>query len=144
MRKNYTYSAVCPTTRNEFIEAVANRNEAIVVKHSLLKELTEEINSNISSKKQGGFLKKIAVPMAILSWSNPVGWALSGVTFLCGIFSGAGNDLKKYKIYPGVDVYGTQIIVLHHKYKVDMKFDEVIYPSFVKDVDYKKVNKKIK
>lgn len=144
MRKNYSYDAVSPTTRNEFIEAVTSQKEVIVIKHALLKGLTEEINSNISSKKQGGFFKKIAVPMAILSWSNPIGWVLSGIAFLCGAFSSAANDLKKYKIYPGVDVYGTQIMVLHHKRKVDMKYDEVIYPSFVKNVDYKRVDKKIK
>lgn len=144
MRKNYSYDAVSPTTRNEFIEAVTSEKEAIVIKHMLLKELTEEINSNISSKKHGGFFKKIAVPMAILSWSNPIGWALSGIVFLCGVFSSAANDLKKYKIYPGVDVYGTQIMVMLHKRKVDMNYDKVNYPSFVKDVDYKKINKKIK
>ena len=144
MRKNYSYVAVCPVTRNEFIEAVTEKKEVIVVDHKLLKELTEEINANLSSKKAGGFFKKISLPMALLSWTNPVGWALSGIVFLCGIFTSAANDLKKYVIYPGTDTGGLSILVFHRKSKIDMKYDEVIYPSFVKSVDYTKKNKKVK
>lgn len=144
MRKNYSYVAVCPATRNEFIEAVNEKKEAIVIDHKLLKELTDEINSNLSSKKQGGFFKKISLPMALLSWTNPIGWALSGIVFLCGIFTSASDELKKYVIYPGIDTGGLSILVLHRKSQIDMKYDEVIYPSFVKSVDYTKKNKKFK
>ena len=144
MRKNYRYTATSPGTRNEFVDAIADGREAIVLNHKLLKELTDEINANLSSKKQGGFFKKVAVPMAILSLSNPIGWALSGITFLCGVLAGVSDDLKKYIIYPGVDVGGLQIMVLHRKHKIDMKYDEVIYPSFVKNVDYTKRNHKIR
>ena len=144
MRKNYSYTAVPAATRNEFIEAITNQKEAIVINHQLLKELTEEMNANLSSKKQGGFFKKISVPMAILSWSNPIGWALSGIVFLCGVLSSVSYDLKKYVIYPGIDAGGLQIMVLHHKRKVDLKYDEIIYPSFVKSVDYTRKNKKVR
>ena len=144
MRPNYTYNAVVPVTRNEFISAVSAQNEVIVIKHTLLKEITKEINSQISSKKQGGFFKKIAVPMAILSWSNPIGWILSGITFLCGVFESASDDLKKYVIYSGCDALGNQILVLHHKSKVNLSYDKVIYPANIKSVDYKKTNKRIK
>ena len=143
MRKNYTYTAVTPATRNDFIDAVKTETEIIAINHKLLKELTDEVNANLSSKKQGKFFKRLAVPMAILSWTNPIGWALSGITYLCGAFESSSNELKKYVIYPGKDTGGLQIIVLHHKHKVDREYDEIVYPAFVKKVDYDKRNKKI-
>lgn len=144
MRLNYTYNAIIPATRNEFITAVTNQKEAIVINHTLLKELTDEINSQISSKKGGRFFKKLAVPMAVLSWSNPIGWLLSGIVFLCGVFTSASDDLKKYVIYSGCDALGNQILVLHHKKKVNLSYDKVIYPANIKSVDYKKTNKQVK
>lgn len=144
MRHNYTYNAVSPSTRNDFIDSVSKQKEAIVINHELLEDLTKEINSQLSAKKQGGFFKKLAVPMAILSWTNPLGWLLSGITFLCGVFTGSSNELKKYVVYAGCDMSDNQIMVLHHKNKVDLSYDKVIYPSFVKNVDYKKTNRKVK
>ena len=144
MRQNYSYTAVAPATRNEFIESVSKQKEAIVINHELMRELTTEINSQLSAKKQGGFFKKIAIPMAILSWTNPIGWILSGITFLCGVFASVSDDLKKYVIYAGFDTSDNQIVVLHHKRKVDLSYDKVVYPSFVQNVDYKKTNRKVK
>jgi hypothetical protein len=59
MRKNFNYIAAVPTTRNDFIDAVTNQKEAILVNHILLKELTEEINSKLSSRNGGGFFQEI-------------------------------------------------------------------------------------
>lgn len=142
MRPNYSFYAASPATRNDFIDLVSKQTEAIVINHELLKELTKEINSQISAKKQGGFFKKISIPMAIISWTNPLGWLLSGITFLCGTLTSASDDLKKYVIYAGCDTSDNQIMVLHHKHKVDLKFDKVIYPAFVRSVNYKKANRK--
>ena len=61
MRKNYTYKAVTPATRNEFIDAIKNKTEAIVISHNLLIELNEELNKNISNKKKKGLLKTIGI-----------------------------------------------------------------------------------
>lgn len=143
MRPNYTYNAIIPDTRNEFIAAVTDQKEAIVIQHTLLKELTEEINSQISSRAGGKFFKKLAVPMAIISWSNPIGWLLSGIVFLCGIFASSSDDLKKYTIYSGTDTSDNQILVLHHKKKVNLSYDKIIYPANIKAVNYKKANKMI-
>lgn len=144
MRPNHNFYAVCPTTRNDFIDFVSKQSEAILIDHALLQELSKEINEQISAKKQGSFFKKVSVPMAIISWTNPLGWLLTGITYLCGAFSSASDDLKKYITYTGSDTSNHQIMVLHHKHKVDLKYDKVIYPSFVKSVDYKKANKRIK
>ena len=144
MRLNYTHNAVSPVTRNDFINSISRQDAAIVINHELLKEITKEINSQISSKKQGKLFKGMALPVAILSLTNPVGWILSGVTFLSGALLSASDDLKKYMTYAGVDTSDKQIVVFHHKSKVDLSHDTVIYPSYVRTVDYKKTNKKVK
>ena len=141
MRKNYNYTAVAPNTRNEFIDSVATQKEAIVISHELLKELTEEINSQLSSRGGSKFFKRLAVPMAILSWSNPIGWICSGIVFLCGIFTGVSDHLKKYVIHSGYDVFDNQILVFIHKHKVNMSYDKILLPENVKSVDYKKEKK---
>lgn len=143
MRPNYTHIASCPSTRNDFINSITEQDAVIVVNHTLLQELTKEINSNIQAKKQGNFFKKASVPMAILSWSNPVGWVLSGIVLLSGILHSAGDEFKKYKIYAGIDTSHNQILVFHNKHKVDLKYDTLSYPSFVQNIDYKKTNKKV-
>ena len=97
MRHNYTYTAAAPSSRNEFIDFIGKQEPVIVVGNTLLEELTKEINSNISDKKSGKFFKKIAIPMAIISWTNPIGWLLSGITFLCGSLLGSADDFKKLK-----------------------------------------------
>ena len=144
MRRNNTYTASEPSSRNDFIDLITKQDEVIVINNSLLKDLTKEVNANLSSKKQGSFFKKRAVPIAILSWTNPVGWIVSGITFLCGAFTSSTNDLKEYVIYSGYDVCEKPIVVFHHKNKVDLKYDTVNYPPFVKDVNYKKQTKRIK
>jgi len=55
MRKNYTYKAVAPASRNEFIDAVKSKKEAIVIHHTLLVELNNEVNQNTSNKKRKVF-----------------------------------------------------------------------------------------
>ena len=144
MRKNFNYIAAVPTTRNDVIDAVTNQKEAILVNHILLKELTEEINSKLSSRNGGGFFKKLAVPMAILSWTNPIGWLCSGIVFLCGVFTSASDDLKKYVIHSGVDVHDNQVLVLRHKSKVNLTYDKIVLPADIKSVDYKKTKKWIR
>lgn len=143
MRPNYSFYAASPATRNDFIDLVSKQTEAIVLNHELLEDLRKEINEQINSKKSGKFFKRISIPMALLSL-NPLGWLLSGITFLCGVLSSASDDLKKYKLYAGCDASDSQIVVLLHKKKVDLSYDKIIYPSYVKIIDYKKSNKKIK
>lgn len=142
MRINKTFYATSPSTRNDFINFISKDTEAIVLNHELLKDLRKEINEQINSKKSGKFFKRISIPMA-LSF-NPLGWLLSGITFLCGALSSASDDLKKYKLYAGCDASDSQIVVLLHRKKVDLSYDKIIYPSYVKNIDYKKSNKKIK
>lgn len=143
MRKNYIYDAAAPTSRNEFISFISAEKEAIVVDNSLLQELTKEINSTITEKKSGSFFKKAAVPMLLLS-TNPVGWITSGIVLLAGTFLSASEDFKEYVIYAGVDSLDNEIIVFHHKKKVNLKYDTVNYPAFVKTINYKKANQKVK
>lgn len=148
MRHNYTHIAEVPQTRNEFIDAVRQNKTVIVVSHTILQEIQAEVNSNLKSGKKGDFLKELGVGGGLLGFlfsTHPVGWLVAGGTALAvGIFTGISNYLKKYNVYLGVDSEDKEIIVLHLKNKVDLSYDSITYPSFLKFVDTKKANKKVK
>lgn len=140
MRKNYTYNAKEPQNRNELIDMLKNKEDVIVLGNNLLEELAKEINENIKSGKKGRFFSKMALPIVLLSW-NPVGWFLAGTELLFGTILKAGDSFKKYNIYQGNDVCLRQILTLHLKDSVDLKYDKVIYPDWVGKIEYKKVKR---
>ena len=142
MRKNYMHTAYAPTSRNEFIEAIKEKKDVVVLNHVLLEEIRKEINESISSKKTGKFFKIMSVPMFLMSW-NPLGWGLSGLVLLNGLISSAGNEFKGYSMYSGHDMCNKQILIFHKKSTVDLKYDKVSYPAWVNHVDSKKMKKKI-
>ena len=142
MRKNNTYHAAVPLNRNDFIDMVASKEAVIVVNNKILEGITKDVNDSLTSKKTGKYAA-LSIPLFLLS-TNPVGWICSGVVGLCGLLGKAGDDLKRYVAYNGVDTFNNQILVLHRKRAIDLKYDLVYYPDFVKTVDYKKKNKKVK
>ena len=142
MRKNYEYIPQIPSSRNGFIDMVNSKKEVILVPHELLMVLSKEINESISSGKSGKFFTKCVPVMLLTAW-NPLGWILSGIVLLGGIVGISGNQLKGYKLYAGEDSDGNAIITLHHK-KVDLKYDTIKYPDWVKAINYDKANKKVK
>ena len=137
MRKNYTHTAKEPKTRNDFIEMIEKKEDVIVLNHELIEELEKEIAKNLKDRKHGKFFTKVAVPMAILSLSNPIGWLCSGIVFLSGKSIKSSDALKKYYVYSGYDMSLQKILIFHLKKTVDIKYDDVTYPNWVKDVDYK-------
>ena len=142
MRKNYTFTAEVPTNRNEFIDMVESRTTVIVVNNEILEDLTKDVNNSLINKKAGK-LGWLSIPMLFLS-TNPVGWICSGIVGLCGLWAKASDDLKNYVAFNGIDTCNKPILVLHRKNTIDPKFDSVVYPDFVKAIDYKKTNQKVK
>lgn len=143
MRKNYTYKAVTPATRNEFIDAIKNKTEAIVISHNLLVELNEELNKNISNKKKKGLLKTIGIgALLFFNLYNPLTWIVGIGSFLAN--GSMKNEIKEYIVYTGTDTCCKEILVLHNKKKIDLKYDTVLYDTSVKQVSTKATKGKIK
>lgn len=143
MRKNYTYKAVTPATRNEFIDAIKNKTEAIVISHNLLIELNEELNKNISNKKKKGLLKTIGIgTLLFFNLYNPLTWIVGIGSLLAN--GSMKNEIKEYIAYTGTDACCKEILVLHNKKKIDLKYDTVLYDTSVKQVSTKATKGKIK
>ena len=143
MRKNYTYDAKEPKNRNEFIDMIKNKEDVIVLHHNIIEELDKEINENIKYRKTGNFFSKLALPMAILSWSNPLGWFLSGVVFLCGGLEKSSDYFNQYNIYNGYDICLRRVLTFHLKDTVDLKYDKVTSPRWDGKIEYKNMKRRI-
>ena len=126
MRKNYNYNAAVPATRNDFIECLRNKTEAIVINHVLLEKMDKDLKGCRSNGRASKFFKGTGI--GILSTmslaSNPVtSFAIGTLVFVIGKV--CESELKEYKIYAGYDVNNYDILVLVHKEKVDEKYDSI-------------------
>lgn len=142
MRKNMSYIASVPGTRNGFINMIDSKKDVVLVSHELLEAINEEINENVSTGKAGKVFKTAGPIMLAVSWWNPIGLICGGLVTLSGVVAGWSNSLKKYTMYEGVDINGNGIVVLLKK-SIDLKYDTIEYPAWVKNIDYKQKNKKI-
>lgn len=141
MRKNFSYTAAIPSTRNEFIDCVKNKTEAIVIKHSLVQELDKELKANQTKGKAKTALKTAGiVGLLVLNLYNPLTWIFGVGSLLAGGI--LKNEIKEYSIYNGLDIDNRNIIVMIHKKKVNEKYDTIIYDkAYVKSVSSKKSEK---
>lgn len=143
MRKNNTYIPSVPLSRNEFIEMVNSKKDVILVNSDLLKILSKEINDSIDGRRAGKLGTRCGPVMLALSWWNPIGLVLSGVVLLSGLVGISADALRRYEIYSGENVAGEPIITLHYK-TVNLKYDTIKYPDWVKTINLNKANKKVK
>jgi len=60
---------------------------------------------------------------------NPLTWIVGVGSLLAG--GVIKNELKEYIIYTGKDVCYKEILVLHNKKKIDLKYDTVLYDASV-------------
>lgn len=142
MRKNMSYIASVPGTRNGFINMIDSKKDVVLLNHELLEVISKEINENISTGKIGKAGKITGPIMLALSWWNPIGLLCSGVVMLSGIVAGWSNSLKKYNMFEGIDIHENGIVVLLKK-SINLKYDTIEYPDWVKSIDYTHQNKKI-
>lgn len=125
MRKNYSYEAVIPATRNEFIDYIKGKSEVIVISHSLLEELDEELKKNQNKGKAKTALKTAGgIGLLVLNLYNPLTWVFGVGSILAGGL--LKNEIKEYNAHVGVDVHENDILLLIHKKKVNLKYDSII------------------
>ncbi|MBQ8837521.1 MAG: hypothetical protein IJ002_08485 [Clostridia bacterium] len=143
MRKNFTYVANIPTTRNDFIDCVKEKKEAIVLRNQLLIELDKELKLNQNKGKAKNILKTAGITgLLVLNLYNPLVWIFGLGSLLAGGL--LKNDIKEYSAHKGTDMNGKEILVLIHKKKVNKKFDTVISDGKHADIDGIDLNKIIK
>ena len=126
MRKNNTYTVCIPETRNEFIDCVQGKKEAIIIKSTLLIELDEELKSN----QNKGTAKKVLTTagvtgLLVLNLYNPLVWVLGVGSLLAGGL--LKNDIKGYAVHKATDMEGKDILILVHKKKVNKKYDTIVF-----------------
>ena len=143
MRKSYTYNAAVPANRNEFIDMVKEKRDAIVITHSLLIDLNEELDKTVKDQKKSKRLKMFGYgTLLFFNLWNPLTWIVGVGSILLG--GKLKDDIKNYVIYTGTDVYEKRILVLHSK-KIDLKYDKVEYdPMVVRRVSKEPAKGKIK
>lgn len=144
MRKNYTFTPQMPNSRNEFIDCLKKQSEVIVIQHTLVNELSAELNKSIGNKKGKTALQTAGVTaLLIFNLYNPLTWIFGiGALATSGLLK---NEIKKYHVYLGRNVTHHEILVLIHKDKVDPNMDTIAYDkNYVLSVEKKPYKKKIK
>lgn len=142
MRKNETYKAVMPSSRNDFVDCVNNEEPVIVLRHKLLTEMREELNVNIKNRKDKKTINTVMLPLTVFNLTNPIGWTTGAYMLVSNVTK--KNELKKYRMYEGEDVHGNVILALHHKLKVDPEYDTVVYDgNWIKSVNLKEHKKRL-
>ena len=114
MRKNQTFMANIPKTRNEFIDCVNEKKEVIVLSNALLAELDKEVRANLNKRKTKKALKVAGITgLLILNLFNPLTWVFGiGSLLVGGLLK---NELKGYAVHKSFDVNDQEILILTFK-----------------------------
>lgn len=127
MREKRIIKAIVTSDYNEAVQAINNKEKAIIVKGSAYEEVMQEVDKALKDSKSNKRFSKTFMGLGILSLiaAMPVlGAAVGGFGFLGLLVS--GNEYKKYKIIDDVEEKKLKLYRIKGDDAIDFKYDTVV------------------